>query len=61
MSNWNNARVTVQYTTGGGGGVRSINSVTVMVYGQSESAVLSKLRELYPHWRDITLLRVSWV
>lgn len=60
MSNWHNATVRFQYTAGSGNGARSIIGVSVLVYGQSESAILDRLRKLYPQWRDFVLLDVRW-
>lgn len=60
MSNWHNATIRFQYTAGPGNGVRSITGVSVAVYGRSESAVLDRLRKMYPQWRDFVLLEVRW-
>jgi len=60
MSNWHNVTIRFQYTAGPGNGGRSSNGVSFAVYGQSESAILDRLRKMYPQWRDFVLLEVRW-
>lgn len=49
-----------QYSPLGNSTHRSIDQVSTMVLGSSESAVLQKLRQLYPHRRDFVILDVAW-
>jgi len=38
----------------------SIDSVTMNIYGKSESAVLAQLRKSYPNRTDFVILELDW-
>jgi hypothetical protein len=48
MSSWNCARIKFQNSPDSDTNHRSIDSVTMNIYGKSESAVLQHLRKSYP-------------
>ena len=60
MSSWNRARIKYQYSPDSDTSHRSIDSVTMNIYGKSESAVLSQLRKSYPTRTDFVILELDW-
>ena len=60
MSSWNRARIKYQYSPDSDTSHRSIDSVTMNIFGKSESAVLSQLRKSYPTRTDFVILELDW-
>ena len=60
MSSWNRARIKYQYSPDSDTSHRSIDSVTMIIYGKSESAVLAQLRKSYPNRTDFVILELDW-
>ena len=60
MSSWNRARIKYQYSPDNDSSHRSIDSVTMNIYGKSESAVLAQLRKSYPTRTDFVILELDW-
>ena len=60
MSSWNRARIKYQYSPDSDTSHRSIDSVTLNIYGKSESAVLAQLRKSYPKRTDFVILELDW-
>ena len=60
MSTWNRARIKYQYSPDSDSSHRSIDSVTMNIYGKSESAVLAQLRKSYPTWTNFVILELDW-
>ena len=60
MSTWNKARIKFQYSPQSDVNHRSIDSVTMNIYGNSESAVLQQLRKSYPSRADFVILELNW-
>ena len=60
MSSWNRARIKYQYSPDSNSSHRSIDSVTMNIYGKSESAVLAQLRKSYPSRTDFVILELDW-
>jgi len=61
MTTWHRAHIKFQYSPKGNSAHRSITSVTLQIYGQSESAVLQQLKKTYPSWQDFVILELNWV
>ncbi len=57
---YRNTHIKFQHSTKGNSGYRSTSSVTLQIYGQSESAVLQQLKKSYPHWQDFVILEFDW-
>lgn len=60
MTIWHRANIKFQYSPKSDTNHRSITSVTLQIYGDTESAVLQKLRETYPDWTDFVILDLDW-
>jgi len=60
MSTWNKARIKYQYSPVSDSNHRSIDSVTMNIYGKSESAVMQHLRKSYPSRTDFVILELDW-
>ena len=60
MSTWSRARINYQYSPESDSSHRSIDSVTMNIYGKSESAVLAQLRKSYPSRTDFVILELDW-
>jgi hypothetical protein len=60
MSTWNKACIKFQYSPVSDSSHRSIDSVTINIYGKSESAVMQHLRKSYPSRTDFVILELDW-
>lgn len=60
MSTWNKARIKYQYSLVSDSNHRSIDSMTLNVYGKSESAALQQLRKTHPSRTDFVILELEW-
>jgi len=60
MSTWNKVRIKFQYSPVSDSNHRSIDSMTLNVYGKSESAALQQLRKTYPSRTDFVILELEW-
>jgi len=49
-----------QYSPKGNAAHRSIDQVSTMVLGNTESAALQKLRQMYPNRQDFVILDLTW-
>ena len=54
------ARIKFQYSLKQNRSHRVITSVTTEVYGNTESAALQKLREMYRSWTDFVIIEIDW-
>jgi hypothetical protein len=59
MSTWHRAHIKFQYSPKGQSN-RVHNSVTVQVYGDTESAAMQALRKHFPSWDDFVILEIDW-
>lgn len=60
MSRWHRVAVVFSYASTSNPAHRAITSVTLQVYGSTETAVVQALRKMYPHWTDFELLEIGW-
>jgi hypothetical protein len=60
MSTWNKAHIKYQYSPENDSNHRSIDSMTLNVYGKSESAALQQLRKTHPSRTDFVILELEW-
>jgi hypothetical protein len=49
-----------QYSPKGNPGHRSIDQVSTLVLGNTESAAMQKLRQMYPNRQDFVILSLQW-
>ena len=60
MSSWNRTLIKYQYSPVSDANHRSIDSVTMNIYGKSENAVLQHLRKSYPSRTNFVILELNW-
>jgi hypothetical protein len=60
MTTWHRARIKFSYSPKQDTNHRVITSVTTQIYGNTESAVLQKLREMYRSWTDFVIIEIDW-
>jgi hypothetical protein len=49
-----------EYSPKGNPGHRSIDQVSTLVLGNTESAAMQKLRQMYPNHQDFVILSLKW-
>ena len=60
MSTWHRARIKFQYSPKQDVTHRVITSVTAQVYGNTESAAIQRLKEMYRNWTDFVIIEIDW-
>jgi len=48
------------YSPKGNPGHRSIDQVSTLVLGNTESAAMQKLRQMYPNRQDFVIIALEW-
>jgi hypothetical protein len=59
MSTWHRATIKFQFSPKTDLNHRSITSVTVQVYGNTESAAMQTLRKMYPSWDNFVIFEIE--
>ena len=60
MTTWHRAGIKFQYSPKQDTNHRAITSVPTQIYGNTESAVLQRLKEMYRSWTDFVILEIDW-
>ena len=60
MVAWNRANVTFQYFEKSNPTQQLFCSTTVIVFGNTKSIVVEKIREIYPHWDGFRIVELTW-
>jgi len=60
MSIWNRATIKFQYSIKGNLKHRSFASITTQVYGNTASAAMHTLVEMYPDWEKNEIFEIEW-
>ncbi len=59
MTTWHKATIKFQFSPKGKP-LRSSSSVTLQVYGNTESAAMDALRKMYRNYENLVILSIDW-